>query len=82
MDTYLFLKQSKGLQILYHFQKYHEHFSSSIFEKTAGGAVKKMYTKKFLERPFQNCLKLFSSLKIKGDMKFSKHGQIIMETAD
>ena len=76
-------------------QKYLYHFSSSnikkvtTFKRTAGsppktadGAVKTMYTEKFLGRPFQNCLKLFWSLKIKGDMKFSKHGQIIMETAD
>ena len=41
-----------------------------------------MYTEKLSERPFQNSLKLFSGLKIKGDMKFSKFGQIIIETAN
>ena len=49
--------------------------------KTAGGAVKMMYTEKLSERPFKNCLKLFSGLKIKGDMKFLKLSQTIMETA-
>ena len=33
-----------------------------------------MNTKKLSENPFQNYLKLFSSLKIKEDMKFSKAG--------
>ena len=33
MDNYLFLKQSKGLQILYNFQKYHEHFLAQTLRK-------------------------------------------------
>ena len=48
----------------------------------AGGAIKTMYTEKFIEILFKDYLKLFCSLKIKGDMKFSQHGQIIVETAE
>ena len=77
------------------FQKYLNHFSGSNIKKvttfkktagslpkTAGGTVKTMYTEKFLGRPFQNCLKLFCSLQIKGDMKFSKHGQITADSSN